>query len=204
MDHMFVVSLYPGSFRFSSLLSSRSFIILIFYILGLWSVWIYFCERCKICMGFLGDSVVKNPPGNAGDAGDRGRKWQPTPLSLPGKSHGQRSLAGYSPWGHKELNPTEHTRTQDLCGFIFRVWMFNYSSTIYHRLLFLYCVVFVPLPKVSWLRLCGCISNLSILFHWSICLLFYQLLSPFPREVSQRVSLIHDWAKGWMFWWQRL
>ena len=30
------------------------------------------------------------------------RKWQPTPLFLPGESHGQRSLAGYSPWGHKE------------------------------------------------------------------------------------------------------
>ena len=29
------------------------------------------------------------------------RKWQPTPVSLPGKSHGQRSLAGYSPWGRK-------------------------------------------------------------------------------------------------------
>ena len=29
------------------------------------------------------------------------RKWQPTPVFLPGKSHGQRSLAGYSPWGHK-------------------------------------------------------------------------------------------------------
>ena len=29
------------------------------------------------------------------------RKWQPTPLFLPGKSHGQRSLAGYSPWGCK-------------------------------------------------------------------------------------------------------
>jgi len=27
------------------------------------------------------------------------RKWQPTPVILPGKSHGQRSLAGYSPWG---------------------------------------------------------------------------------------------------------
>ena len=27
------------------------------------------------------------------------RKWQPTPVSLPGKSHGQRILAGYSPWG---------------------------------------------------------------------------------------------------------
>ena len=28
------------------------------------------------------------------------RRWQPTPVVLPGKSHGQRSLAGYSPWGH--------------------------------------------------------------------------------------------------------
>ena len=28
---------------------------------------------------------------------------------LPGKSHGQRSLAGYSPWGHKELDTTDHT-----------------------------------------------------------------------------------------------
>ena len=32
------------------------------------------------------------------------RKWQPTPVFLPGKSHGQRSLAGYSPWGSKELS----------------------------------------------------------------------------------------------------
>ena len=35
------------------------------------------------------------------------RKWQPTPVFLPGKSHGQRSLAGYSPWGHKEPDTTE-------------------------------------------------------------------------------------------------
>ena len=35
------------------------------------------------------------------------RKWQPTPLLLPGKSHGQRSLVGYSPWGHKESDTTE-------------------------------------------------------------------------------------------------
>ena len=31
------------------------------------------------------------------------RKWQPTPVFLPGKSHGQRSLVGYSPWGHKRV-----------------------------------------------------------------------------------------------------
>ena len=35
------------------------------------------------------------------------REWLPTPVFLPGDSHGQRSLAGYSPWGHKELNMTE-------------------------------------------------------------------------------------------------
>ena len=35
------------------------------------------------------------------------RKWQPTPVFLPGKFHGQSSLAGYSPWGHKELDTTE-------------------------------------------------------------------------------------------------
>ena len=35
------------------------------------------------------------------------RKWQPTPVSLPGKSHGWTSLEGYSPWGHKESDMTE-------------------------------------------------------------------------------------------------
>ena len=60
-------------------------------------------------------SVVKNPPANAGDVGlipRLGRfpwrgKWQPTPVFLPGKSYGQRSLAGDSPWGHKELDLIE-------------------------------------------------------------------------------------------------
>ena len=35
------------------------------------------------------------------------RKWHPTPVLLPGKFHGWRSLVGYSPWGHKELDTTE-------------------------------------------------------------------------------------------------
>jgi len=35
------------------------------------------------------------------------RKWQPTPVFLPGESCGQRRLAGYSPWGCKEPNTTE-------------------------------------------------------------------------------------------------
>ena len=37
------------------------------------------------------------------------RAWQLTPIFLPGKSHGQRSLKGCSPWGHKELEMTVAT-----------------------------------------------------------------------------------------------
>ena len=37
------------------------------------------------------------------------RKWQLTPVFLPGESHGQRSLEGYSPWVYKESDTIEHT-----------------------------------------------------------------------------------------------
>ena len=47
------------------------------------------------------------------------RKWQPTPVFLPGKSHGQRNLAGYSPFGRKESGTTEHARTSNEKG----VWV---------------------------------------------------------------------------------
>ena len=59
---------------------------------------------------------VKNLPANAGDEFNPWvgkipwrRAWQPTPVFLPEESHGQRSLAGYSPRGHKELDTTEAT-----------------------------------------------------------------------------------------------
>ena len=40
------------------------------------------------------------------------RQWQPTPVLLPGKSHGRRSLVGCSPWGRKESDMTEATKQQ--------------------------------------------------------------------------------------------
>ena len=39
------------------------------------------------------------------------RAWQPTPVLLPGESHGQRILVGHSPWGHKESDTTERLST---------------------------------------------------------------------------------------------
>ena len=42
------------------------------------------------------------------------RTWQPTPIFLPRKSHGQRSLMGYSPWNHKQVNTTEQLTLSSL------------------------------------------------------------------------------------------
>ena len=47
------------------------------------------------------------------------RKWQPTPVFLPGKVHGQRSLVGYSPRDCKELDTTERTRTAVIVSNVF-------------------------------------------------------------------------------------
>ena len=74
---------------------------------------------------FLGGLVVRNPPANAGNVGltpgsarsPREGKWQSTPVSLPGKSHGQRSLAGYSPWGHKRVGHDLATEQQYYTNF---------------------------------------------------------------------------------------
>ena len=61
--------------------------------------------------------MVKNSPANAGDARFNPwvkripwrRKWQPTPVLLPGEAHGQRSQVGFSPQSRKESDMTEHT-----------------------------------------------------------------------------------------------
>ena len=71
--------------------------------------------------GFPGGSVSKESTCNSGDCLQCkkhgfnpwvgkipwGREWQPTPIFLPGKSQGQKSVAGYSPWGHTESDTTE-------------------------------------------------------------------------------------------------
>ena len=47
------------------------------------------------------------------------RAWQSTPVCLPGKSHGQRSLVGYSPWGRKESDMTasKQQQQQQIIGY---------------------------------------------------------------------------------------
>ena len=75
-------------------------------------------------LGFLGGSVVKNLPANCQCRGQRfdplvrkilwRRKWQPSPVFLSEEFHGQRSLVGYHPWGHKGLDMTWRLRNNHL------------------------------------------------------------------------------------------
>ena len=80
-------------------------------------------------MGLPGSSVGKESACNAGDCLPvqetrvqslvgkipGRRKWQPNPVFLPGEFLGQRSLAGYNPWGHKESDASEQvTQYKDL------------------------------------------------------------------------------------------
>ena len=62
------------------------------------------------------------------------KETAPTPVFLPGKSHGQRSLIGYSPWGHKESDTTEHTHKahmhMHICKIILRHNHFTVGSLL--------------------------------------------------------------------------
>ena len=85
-----------------------------------WSLWDFEFVTSALglpVLSFPGGAVVKNLPLNTGDAGSIPgvgkipwrKKWQATPIFLPGGSYGQRSLEGYSPWGRKESDMTEAT-----------------------------------------------------------------------------------------------
>ena len=58
------------------------------------------------------------------------RKWQSTPAFLPGELHGQRSLVGYSPWGLRQLDMTEHVSA--------RVYTHTHTHTHIHTHVLIY------------------------------------------------------------------
>ena len=61
------------------------------------------------------------------------RKWQPTPVFLTEKSHGQMSLVGYSPWGHKELDMTEHIYYTGTCCSLAIKWRRDSLTSRRHK-----------------------------------------------------------------------
>ena len=92
----------------------------LFHLLGL-LLYLFYLLSNKYILGFPGGSVIKNLPANARDVGlipwlvrypgeENGNLLQYS--CLPGKSHGQRSLEGYSPWGHKRIGHGLATKQQ--------------------------------------------------------------------------------------------
>ena len=82
-----------------------------------------------------------------------GRKWQPTPVLLPGGLHGQRRLAGHSSWGCKELDVTEwltHTGWiygfQRIASFHVGCQMSYTDSTVFR----IHLLTFSCLPSLAW------------------------------------------------------
>ena len=80
---------------------------------------------------FPDGTIVKNLPTSEGGARDADsilgskispgvRKWQSSPVLLPGKFHGQRSLEGYSPWDPKGLDMTEWMSMHAYLNYIFK------------------------------------------------------------------------------------
>ena len=77
----------------------------------------------------------------------RRRRWHPTPVLLPGKSHGQRSLVGCSPWSRKESDMTERLPFHSsLSLFTFMHWRRKWQPT----------PVFLPGESQGWGSLVGC------------------------------------------------
>ena len=98
-------------------------------------VWVYFCFRLP---WWTSGSVVKNLPTNYNCIFDSWvgkipwrKKWQHIPVFLPGKSHGQRSLVGYSPWGHKRIGHNLVTKQQFLVYLFCSIYVHVFCNTTY-------------------------------------------------------------------------
>ena len=138
--------------------------------------------------------MVKNPPASARDAQrcrfnpwvrkiPWSRKWQPTPIFVPGKSHEQRSLAGYSPWGHKRVGHdlvikqqqqimclVEDKKNANLQWVELNTWTFLFS-------------------QIRSLEVGGCCSCFigSVMSSWCV-----------SESLSLSFDLIASWEQDWL------
>ena len=138
---------------------------------------------------------------------------QPTPVFLPGESHGQRTLAGYSPRGHKKLDMTERLTlciTGSLCCIpeINKTLLINYHFSSVQSLS---CVQLFGTPWTAALQ-----ASLSITNSWScsnscpsgrwchpaissFVVPFSSCLQSFPASGSFQMSQFIKWPKYWSF-----
>ena len=110
--------------------------------------------------------MVKNLPANAGEMGliptwdPWRRKWQPTPVFFPGKSHGQRSLVGYSPPGvAKELDMAQGLSKQKIYLLVYH----QYTCQLSVNLLFIPSALYLSIHPSILL----CEGGFQLLKTWA-------------------------------------
>ena len=107
------------------------------------------------------------------------RKGQPAPVFLSGKSQGQGSLAGYSPWGHKESDTTKHEHTQ------YRIHRcFVYTHTHAHTHTHIYLVLSWDYLKVVMITTLILFRKMEK-FNWTNVSYLFQLKSSTPTQVTK-------------------
>ena len=127
------------------------------------------------------------------------RAWQPIPVFLPGESHGQRSLAGYSPGGHKESDMTEQLNNNS------KHWCLQFNSVQSLSRVRLFATPWIAARQAS-LSITNSWSLLKLMLvmppnHLTLC---HPLLLPpsiFPSiRVFSNESVLHvKWPKYWSF-----
>ena len=113
------------------------------------------------------------------------RQGHPTPVLLPGKSHGWRSLVGCSPWGREESDTTEglHEHSQSPWMFIVLFYLFNWISTLFFSPWFLYISCTIRFILFIWIVIEGNI------FIWKHKTFLTASSNPSYLEVSSSFSL---------------
>ena len=160
-------------------------------------------ERRQVTRTTL-NKQVKNPPPNAGDTGDVSsilgpedpwrRKWQPTPVLFPVKSHIQKSLAGYSPWGHKRIchdwvTDHKHTHLKFDLADVYN-WLFSFGGSL------LWLDFRKPLNHSP-----GINTHMPThRYHWGLCNIcpysVHTLLQQYLGALSYQLSCMHNsWFK---------
>ena len=100
------------------------------------------------------------------------RKWQPTPVLLPGKFHGWRSLVGYSPWGHKDSDTTEWLHFLSLINYPF-IFFAHFSI----QLVFIFPLI------------CNSLHNLGIYFSVNFLQSFVFLLQSILGHINIKILM---------------
>ena len=86
------------------------------------------------------------------------RKWQSTPIFVPGKSHGQSSLVGYNPGGCKELDMTEQPNNKN-------TYIYVYVCVCIHTHIYIYVCIHIHTYTYMCMYVCIHIHTYTYMFH---------------------------------------